>query len=108
MLLPFMIGRFIKFSNTGRNNALTNENDETFNFGIKNGVRGFFTNPSRADDSFIPFIINPEIVLNTTMTLEYNKEISTNIDAKVGSVIYARINNYYYLFGMILENEIKE
>ena len=28
---------------------------ETFNYGIKDGVRGFFTNPSRADDSFIPF-----------------------------------------------------
>lgn len=35
--------------------SLTNENSETFNFGIKDGVRGFFTNPSRADDSFIPF-----------------------------------------------------
>ena len=32
-----------------------NENSETFNFGVKDGVRGFFTNPSRADDSFIPF-----------------------------------------------------
>lgn len=35
--------------------SLTNENSETFNFGVKDGVRGFFTNPSRADDSFIPF-----------------------------------------------------
>ena len=34
---------------------LTNENSETFNFGVLNGVRGFFTNPSRADDCFIPF-----------------------------------------------------
>ena len=32
-----------------------NENSEIFNFGVKDGVRGFFTNPSRADDSFIPF-----------------------------------------------------
>lgn len=37
------------------NQSLTNENSETFNFGIKDGVRGYFTNPSRADDSFIPF-----------------------------------------------------
>lgn len=37
------------------NSSLTNENSETFNFGVKDGVRGFFTNPSRADDSFIPF-----------------------------------------------------
>lgn len=28
---------------------------ESFNFGSLNGVRGFFTNPSKADDSFIPF-----------------------------------------------------
>lgn len=35
--------------------SLTNENSETFNFGVKDGVRGFFTNPLRADDSFIPF-----------------------------------------------------
>jgi hypothetical protein len=34
---------------------LTNENSETFNFGIKDGVRGYYTNPSRADDCFIPF-----------------------------------------------------
>lgn len=36
-------------------NSLTNENNETFNFGVLNGVRGFFTDSSRADDSFIPF-----------------------------------------------------
>lgn len=28
---------------------------ESFNFGSLNGVRGFFTNPSKADDSFVPF-----------------------------------------------------
>lgn len=37
------------------NESLTNEDNESFNFGVKDGVRGFFTNPSRADDSFIPF-----------------------------------------------------
>lgn len=37
------------------NSSLVNENSESFNFGVKDGVRGFFTNPSRADDSFIPF-----------------------------------------------------
>lgn len=37
------------------NSSLTNENSETFNFGVKDGVRGFFTDPSRADDSFVPF-----------------------------------------------------
>ena len=29
--------------------------NESFNFGSLNGVRGFFTNPSKADDSFVPF-----------------------------------------------------
>ncbi len=28
---------------------------ESFNFGSLNGVRGFFTSPSKADDSFVPF-----------------------------------------------------
>lgn len=37
------------------NSSLKNENNESFNFGVKDGVRGFYTNPSRADDSFIPF-----------------------------------------------------
>lgn len=44
---------FVPFPNI--DSSLTNENSETFNFGVKDGVRGFFTNPSRADDSFIPF-----------------------------------------------------
>ena len=35
--------------------SLVNEYNESFNFGVKDGVRGFFTDPSRADDSFIPF-----------------------------------------------------
>lgn len=37
------------------NGRLVNEDKETFNYGVKDGVRGFFTNPSRADDCFIPF-----------------------------------------------------
>lgn len=37
------------------NSNLTNEDSEQFIFGVKDGVRGFFTDPSRADDCFIPF-----------------------------------------------------
>ena len=38
------------------NKSLTDSTTgESFNFGIKDGVRGFYTNPSRADDSFVPF-----------------------------------------------------
>lgn len=43
-----------KFANDV-NQSLTNENSETFNFGVKDGVRGFYTDPARADDSFVPF-----------------------------------------------------
>ena len=41
---------------------MKNENNESFNFGVKDGVRGFFTNPSRADDSFVPFKRVPKII----------------------------------------------
>lgn len=38
------------------NSSLKDSNtNESFNFGSLNGVRGFYTTPSRADDSFIPF-----------------------------------------------------
>lgn len=47
----FLIPYFLRFLNE----SLKNENLETFNFGVKDGVRGFFTDPSRADDSFVPF-----------------------------------------------------
>ena len=35
--------------------SLINENAETFNFGILDGKRGFFTDPLRGADSFVPF-----------------------------------------------------
>lgn len=38
------------------NSSLQDSNtSESFNFGSLNGVRGFFTDPSKADDSFVPF-----------------------------------------------------
>ncbi len=65
------------------NSSLTNENAETFNFGVKDGVRGFYTNPSRADDSFVPFnnfpikeIIQP-ILLGNGGTVTLIKEDGT-------------------------------
>lgn len=36
---------------------------ESFNFGSLNGVRGFFTNPSKADDSFVPFKSGTEVAI---------------------------------------------
>ena len=38
--------------NSGLSDSIANE---TFNYGVKDGVRGFYTNPSRADDCFVPF-----------------------------------------------------
>lgn len=49
-----------KAVNTLRNNVNSSLKDnsgtsESFNYGVKNGVRGFYTTSSRADDSFVPF-----------------------------------------------------
>ena len=44
------------------NNSLTNEDNEKFIFGVKDGVRGFYTDPSKADDSFVPFKSNIELL----------------------------------------------
>lgn len=55
------------------NYNLTNEDNENFVFGVKDGVRGFYTNPSRADDSFIPFSSNfSELVLSDLIWSDSN------------------------------------
>ena len=38
--------------NSGLSDIATSE---SFNYGVLDGVRGFYTNPSRADDCFVPF-----------------------------------------------------
>lgn len=38
--------------------SLVNENAETFNFGILDGKRGFFTDSLRGADSFVPFNVS--------------------------------------------------
>lgn len=91
------------------NSSLTNENSETFNFGVKDGVRGFFTNPSRADDSFVPFKNTPDFgdgLINisksfTTTGVEQeifsikpkNNAITLTFDATVSYSYYYRIGN---------------
>lgn len=57
------------------NSNITNENNETFNFGVLNGVRGFFTNPSRADDSFVPF----KNLYEGTFTSIAEQDVTVNI-----------------------------
>lgn len=50
---------------------------ESFNFGSLNGVRGFFTNPSKADDSFIPFKSGNDVKV---ISLSGTGRASKNID----------------------------
>ena len=46
------------------NSSLQDSNtSESFNFGSLNGVRGFFTSPSKADDSFVPFKSGTEVAI---------------------------------------------
>lgn len=59
------------------NGKLQNENNETFNFGIKDGVRGFYTNPSRGDDTFIPFKNGQPVVYLHEKT---NRVVNTTVD----------------------------
>lgn len=82
---------------------------ESFNFGSLNGVRGFFTNPSKADDSFVPFKVGNEyhnsIIIstyyhytnNTTITdISYNingvKKVIPRITANSFSKSYEELN----------------
>ena len=50
---------------------------ESFNFGSLNGVRGFFTDPSKADDSFVPFKSGNDVKV---ISLSGTGRASKNID----------------------------
>jgi len=94
------------------NDSLTNENAETFNFGYLNGVRGFFTNPSRADDSFIPFKGMPTIITATgngareqfidcssianynSLTVDNFAFITCSLSVTAGFEVVAKMTNY--------------
>lgn len=71
--------------------SLTNEDAETFNFGVKDGVRGFYTNPSRADDSFIPFKNNFTTIINIPYC--YYATNSNMLALSVSSYKKIRISN---------------
>lgn len=73
------------------NSSLTNEDAETFNFGVKDGVRGFYTNPSRADDSFIPFKNNFTTIINIPYC--YYATNSNMLALSVSSYKKIRISN---------------
>lgn len=84
------------------NTRLVNENNETFNYGVKDGVRGFFTDPSRADDSFIPFRSGAEIVFyfsgiadgNNKPNKNQSSEMSFTITEKGKYTIICMTNGY--------------
>lgn len=61
------------------NNNLTNEDNEKFIFGKKDGVRGFYTDSSKADDSFVPFKSNSIINLGTGRSFDL-KNLCPDVD----------------------------
>ena len=71
---------------------------ESFNYGVKDGVRGFFTDPSKADDSFVPFIFNKGLIIkkvrfgnsNGTIRPECWMEIDCS---NVNTISYTPIGN---------------
>lgn len=61
--------------NSGLSDTATGE---SFNYGVLDGVRGFYTNPSRADDCFVPFksgikLIASNLRGNTEHTIDVSK-----------------------------------
>lgn len=70
---------------------MKNENNESFNFGVKDGVRGFYTDPARADDSFVPFKSDSGInyvmfnTRNSTITIKITKDGDGIISAATGT-----------------------
>lgn len=80
----------IKQDITGLNSSLSdNTTSESFNYGVKDGVRGFFTNPSKADDSFIPFSSKEQSVAELLDALQYS-EFELN-----DSMTWEDIMNYF-------------
>ena len=62
------------------NSSLQDSNtSESFNFGSLNGVRGFYTNPSRADDSFIPFKSD----INNAMLKDFSSGTNTSMKSNI-------------------------
>ena len=74
------------------NSSLQDSNtSESFNFGSLNGVRGFFTSPSKADDSFVPFKSDSGITYtkfndrNSTITIKISKDGDGIISTSTGT-----------------------
>ena len=81
---------------------------ESFNFGSLNGVRGFYTNPSKADDSFVPFkssskIIETEVNIPTSYSQTATIDISSLYDdyknITVDNILLALPQNKIWVHG---------
>lgn len=76
------------------NSSLKDSNtNESFNFGSLNGVRGFFTDPSRADDSFIPFSTRKTETFSGFTTAQ--KEYSITLSQAPHELICLKSNSGY-------------
>ena len=70
---------------------LTNEENETLNFGILNGVRGFYTNSSRSEENFYPFLQNvPQIIAEGKVVISATSETGDFLPLEINSA-YALI-----------------
>lgn len=97
------------FHFTSHNRSLTNENSETFNFGIKDGVRGFYTDPARADDSFIPFSngLKNLTPLIPSMTSDVKPSGAVTYSSQYSSVpVYQAFNGNFALGGRTANGSI--
>ena len=72
---------------------LTNEENETFNFGTLNGVKGFYTDSSRSEENFYPFLQNvPQIVAEGKVVI--------NATSETGDFIPLEVNTAYTLISI--------
>lgn len=76
---------------------------ESFNFGVKDGVRGFYTDPAKADDSFVPFRrgISELSLYGTSTSYAENQQVTipnngiktVTVSSKSSTISAVKINN---------------
>lgn len=91
------------------NNSLTNESAETFNFGILNGKRGFFTDSSRGADTFFPFSSKETLTPTVLKYFKTNTAWSYTIteDCYVQIISPIQTSDSYAYWGKITINDIE-
>lgn len=87
------------------NSSLQDSNtNESFNFGSLNGVRGFYTNPSKADDSFVPFNRIKKIPKSLSIASGWKGYTYRTITLVVSELteIYGVMYNYSIYFPIVI------